>query len=170
MSWKGLVAAERTQWEPESLGSQSKHHWPAPQSALVEQESPTWKNAAQTINQSINPPGKKKERNFRRVSSSWLTSAALLTLAAAARRRPSKKRRRRRSGGASAATRTGAAVKGERPMCLCWSAQPQPPSSCEFCWIERWREREKHSRSEKEENNAVQFRIDSSRSPSSTLD
>jgi hypothetical protein len=42
MSWKGLVASERTQWEPENLGSQSKHHCPPPpQSAVVEQVSPT---------------------------------------------------------------------------------------------------------------------------------
>lgn len=60
MSWKGLVAAERTQWEPESSGSQSKHHWPAPQSALVEQESPTWIQPLKKTE--INPlrEGKKK--------------------------------------------------------------------------------------------------------------
>lgn len=71
-----------------------------------------------------------------------------LTLAAAAPRSPSK-RKRRRGGAASAAGRTGAAVLlKERPMCLCWSAQPQPPS-CEFCWkVER--ERENSNSGEKE--------------------
>jgi hypothetical protein len=41
MSWKVSVAAERTQWEPENSGEQSKHHCPAPQFVLVEHESPT---------------------------------------------------------------------------------------------------------------------------------
>lgn len=41
VSWKGLVAAERTQLEPANSGWQSKHHCPPPQSTAVEHESPT---------------------------------------------------------------------------------------------------------------------------------
>lgn len=97
------MAAERTQWEPENLGSQSKHHWPAPQSAVVEQVSPTWKkNPLRLIKPLINPSReeKKEREDFSDgLVSSWASAAACLHW------QPQVGGGRARRGGAGAAAR-----------------------------------------------------------------